>query len=127
MADRTYHITADKAGQTLAALVRKWQPELSWSEARGVVERRRVLVNGNLCLDPARRVKEKEVVRVTEHAQKKPPETEQVHLRHLDPYVVVVEKPAGVTTIRHPEEDDWPDRRKQIQPTLDELLPRVIA
>jgi 23S rRNA pseudouridine1911/1915/1917 synthase len=127
MTDRTYHITAAEAGQTLAALVRRWQPALSWSEARGIVERRRVLVNGNLCLDPARRVKEDEVVKVTAHAQKKPPEQEQVRLRHLDSHVVVVEKPAGVTTMRHPEEDDWPDRRKQIQPTLDELLPRVIA
>jgi 23S rRNA pseudouridine1911/1915/1917 synthase len=127
MADRTYHITAAEAGQTLAALVRKWEPGLSWTEARGVVERRRVLVNGNLCLDPARRVKEKEVVKLTAHAQKKPPEAEQVRVRHLDPHVVVVEKPAGVTTVRHPEEDDWPERRKQVQPTLDELLPRVIA
>jgi 23S rRNA pseudouridine1911/1915/1917 synthase len=85
------------------------------------------MINGNLCLDPARRVKEKEVVKVTAHAQKKPPDQEQVKLRHLDPHIVVVEKPAGVTTVRHPEEDDWNDRRKQIQPTLDELLPKVIA
>jgi len=127
MSDRTYHITVAEAGQTLTALLRRWQPELSWSQARGVVERRRVLVNGNLCLDPARRVKENEVIRVTAHAQKKPPEAEQVRLRHLDAHVVVVEKPAGVTTVRHPEEDDWPERRKQVQPTLDELLPRVIS
>jgi len=127
MSDQTHHITTEEAGQTLAALVRRWQPELSWSEARGSIERRRVLVNGNLCLDPARRVKGGEVVKITAHAQKKPPEQEQVRIRHLDRHVVVVEKPAGVTTVRHPEEDDWPDRRKQIQPTLDEMLPRVIA
>lgn len=127
MADSTHHVTKDEAGQTLAALVRRWSPELSWNDARGVVERRHVMIDGNLCLDPARRVKEKEVVKVTSHAQKKPPDQEQVKIRHLDPFVVVVEKPAGVTTVRHPEEDDWNDRRKQIQPTLDELLPKVIA
>lgn len=127
MPDSTHHITKDEAGQTLAALVRRWSPELSWNEARGVVERRRVMVNGNLCLDPARRVKEQEVVKVTAYAQKKPPDQDQLKIRHLDPFVVVVEKPAGVTTVRHPEEDDWNDRRKQIQPTLDELLPKVIA
>ena len=74
MPDTTRHISKDEAGQTLAALIRCWSPELSWNDARGVVERRRVMVNGNLCLDPARRVKEKEVVKITAHAQKKPPD-----------------------------------------------------
>jgi 23S rRNA pseudouridine1911/1915/1917 synthase len=127
MPDTTHHISHDEAGQTLAALIRRWSPELSWSEARAVVERRRVMIDGNLCLDPARRVKEKEVVKVTAQPQKKPPDQEQVVIRHLDAHIVVVEKPAGVTTVRHPEEEDWNDRRKQIQPTLDELLPKVIA
>lgn len=127
MPDSTHHITKDEAGQTLAALVRRWSPELSWNEARGVVERRRVLVNGNLCLDPARRVKENEVVRVTAHAQKKPPDQDQLKIRQLDPYVVVVEKPAGVTSVRHPEEDDWKEKRKHLQPTLDEMLIRAVA
>ena len=31
-----------------------------------------------------------------------------------------------MTTLRHSEEHDWPSRRKQVQPTLDEVLPRVI-
>lgn len=127
MPDAIHHVTAEEAGQTLAALVRRWSPELSWNEARGVVERRRVMIDGNLCLDPARRLKQKEVVKITAHPQKKPPDQEQVKLRHLDAHIVVVEKPAGLTTVRHPEEDDWKDRRKQIQPTLDELLPKVIA
>ena len=43
---------------------------------------------------------------------------------HLDEHLVVVQKPAGVTTLRHREETDLPQRRKQLQPTLDELLPR---
>lgn len=127
MPDTTRHITPDEAGQTLAALLRRWTPELSWTEARGIVERRRVAVNGNLCLDPARRVKAEEVIKISAHPQKKPPDQEQINLRHIDPYVVVVEKPAGVTSVRHPEEDDWKDRRKQIQPTLDELIPKAIA
>ena len=48
-------------------------------------------------------------------------------MRYLDSHIVVVEKPAGMTTTRHQEERDWPARRKQLQPTLDELLPAVIA
>jgi len=38
----------------------------------------------------------------------------------------VVEKPAGVTTERHAEEQHWPARRKQRQPTIDELVVRIL-
>jgi len=41
--------------------------------------------------------------------------------------VVVVEKPAGMTTTRHAEERHWPARRRQLEPTLDELLPGILA
>ena len=54
------------------------------------------------------------------------PREEDVRIRYLDRHLVVVEKPAGMTTLRHPEERNWPKRRKQLQPTLDEMLPRVI-
>jgi 23S rRNA pseudouridine1911/1915/1917 synthase len=127
MNEQTYHISAEEAGQTLAALLRRWFPELSWSAARALAATRRVLVHGNLCLDPARRLKQGDVVKVVAQPQKKTPEPDQIRIRHLDGHIVVVEKPAGVTTLRHPEEEDWPQRRKQIQPTLDELLPKVIA
>jgi 23S rRNA pseudouridine1911/1915/1917 synthase len=40
---------------------------------------------------------------------------------------VVVEKPSGMTTLRHPEERHWPRRRRDLQPTLDEVLPRIVA
>jgi 23S rRNA pseudouridine1911/1915/1917 synthase len=49
-----------------------------------------------------------------------------VRIVHLDDSVVVVDKPAGVTTTRHAEERDWPARRRQVQPTLDEMLPALI-
>lgn len=127
MTDQTFHIAADQAGQTLAALIRRWHPELSWAEARAIVGKRRVMIQGNLCLDPARRLKTGEVIKLMGQAQKKPPTQEQIRIRHLDSHVVVVEKPAGMTTVRHPEEKDWPAQRKQVQPTLDELLPKVIA
>jgi 23S rRNA pseudouridine1911/1915/1917 synthase len=127
MNDQTFHISADQAGQTLAALIRRWHPELSWSDARSIVEKRRVVIQGNLCLDPARRLKAGEVVKVMGQAQKKTPTQEQIKIRHLDAHIVIVEKPARMTTVRHPEEKDWPARRKQLQPTLDELLPKVIA
>jgi 23S rRNA pseudouridine1911/1915/1917 synthase len=40
---------------------------------------------------------------------------------------VVVDKPTGITTTRHTEELSWPTRRRQVQPTLDEMVPDAIA
>src|SRR5262245_42894837 len=51
-------ISAELAGQTLAAVVRAHQPGRSWSEVRRFIAHRLVKLNGELCLDPARRVKE---------------------------------------------------------------------
>jgi 23S rRNA pseudouridine1911/1915/1917 synthase len=50
-----------------------------------------------------------------------------VRIIYLDANVVVVEKPAGITSTRHKEEKHWSARRKQLQPTLDEMLPALIA
>jgi 23S rRNA pseudouridine1911/1915/1917 synthase len=55
------------------------------------------------------------------------PKAEHIRIVYLDEHVVVVEKPPGITSTRHSEELSWPARRRQFQPTLDELLPQVIA
>jgi 23S rRNA pseudouridine1911/1915/1917 synthase len=124
---QSFSVAEAQAGQTLAALLRQWLPGQTWTQVRRLVAARRVSVNGNVCLDPARRLKAGDAVKLLGHSAAEPPREEHVKVRYLDPHVVVVEKPAGVTTVRHPEEEDWPARRKQLQPTLDELLPRVIA
>lgn len=123
----TVTLSAGDDGQTLAAVLRRLRPKLSWSDANRLVTGRYVQVNGNLCLDPARRLKRGEVVRLWSFPQAKPPDADDVRLVHVDEQVVVVDKPAGLTTLRHREEQDWPERRRGLQPTLDELLPELLA
>jgi len=123
----TLTLSAEHDGRTLAAVLRLLRPNLSWSDANRLVTQRHVQVNGNLCLDPARRLKRGEVVRLWDFPQAKPPDADEVRIVHLDEQVVVVDKPAGLTTVRHREEQDWPERRRGIQPTLDELLPKLLA
>ncbi|MCS6977639.1 MAG: RluA family pseudouridine synthase [Gemmatales bacterium] len=122
-----HHVTAQQANQTVAALLRTLMPGQSWSQVRNLIAVRRVMINGNLCLDPARRLKEGDVLKILPHPGPKPPTQEDIKIRYLDGQIIVIEKPAGITTVRHPAEADWPARRKQLQPTLDELLPRIIA
>ena len=124
--DRTYHIRPVLAGQTLASALRGLIRDLSWEEARRLVAGRQVQVNGNLVLDDARRLKAGDVVKVFASARAPVPTSQDVAVRHLDRDLVVVEKPAGMTTLRHAEERDWPQRRKQRQPTLDEVLQEML-
>ena len=122
-----FHAGEQEAGDTLLAAIRGWLPETSWNEARRLVRKRHVQVNGNLCLDEARRLKLKEVVKVHKFPLAPPPTADRVKIVYVDDHVIVVEKPSGVTSVRHAQEQGWPDKRKQFQPTLDEMLPRVLA
>lgn len=122
-----FHAGEREAGDTLLAALRGWLPETSWNEARRLVRKRHVQVNGNLCLDEARRLKDKEVVKVHLYPLAPPPSAERVKLVYIDDQIVVVEKPSGITSVRHAQEQNWPDKRKQFQPTLDEVLPKLLA
>lgn len=123
----SFPVATDQVGATLAALLRSRDAGLSWSQAQQLIRSRRVLVNGNLCLDAGRRLTAGEVIKVLPYSAAPLPTDRDVRVRHLDAQLVIVEKPAGMTSTRHSEEQDWPSRRKQVQPTLDELLPRILA
>ena len=127
VAAQTFHLTPEHEGQSLASALKRLQPEASWSQVRKLIAGRRVQVNGNLCLDEGRRVKAGDVVKLLDRAASKPVSDEDIRLVHVDEHLLVVQKPAGVTTLRHREETDLPQRRKQLQPTLDELLPHALA
>jgi 23S rRNA pseudouridine1911/1915/1917 synthase len=124
--DVVFHIVEAEEGRTLAHGLRRFAPDLSWTDIRKRIAGRRVQVNGNLCLDEARRLVTGDVVKVLAHPAAAPPRESDIRIRYLDRHIVIVEKPAGMTTLRHPEERDWPQRRKQLQPTLDETLPALV-
>ena len=124
----TLTVGGDLVGQTLAASLRRAKPELSWSLARRLIETRHVRINGELWLDPARRLKAGEVVEVLSRPERLPKAfAEDLAVRHLDDHVVVVEKPAGINTVRHPSELNWDVVRRGLSPTLEDRLQKTIA
>lgn len=124
--NKVYHVSDQQAGATIVAALKQWVPELTWNDAKKLVSSRRIGVNGATCLDEARRLKLGEVVHCYAHARTPPPTAEDIKILYLDNYVAVVVKPALMTTLRHVEERQWNEKRKNLQPTLDELLPKVI-
>ena len=102
-------------------------PGESWSALRKLMAARRVLVNSTLCLDEARRLKPGEIVEVSMRAHSPPPTAADVRVVWLDTDLVVVDKPAGMTTLRHWAERDWSSEKKTRQPALDDVLPELVA
>jgi 23S rRNA pseudouridine1911/1915/1917 synthase len=125
--EQIFRVLPKQVGQTIAAALRDWLPGQSWTQLRKLLEARRIMVSGNLCTDVGRRLKLQDVVKVLPHPMAAPPRDSDVKVVYLDSQVIVVDKPPGVTSTRHSEEQNWSPRRRQVQPTLDEMLPAIIA
>jgi 23S rRNA pseudouridine1911/1915/1917 synthase len=125
--EKLFRVLPRQVDQTIAAVLREWLPGQSWSDVRRLLKSRKVTINGNLCVDAGRRLRLTDVVKVLPQSLAPPPDELDLRIVYLDKHVVVVEKPSGMTTTRHSEEQDMSPRRRQLQPTLDELLPRAIA
>lgn len=124
-----FAVTPQEAGHTLAKVLRSRLGGPSWGEVKKLIAARRVKVGDAVSSDDARRLKEGEVVVLL--AEPKPlPRTahpERLVVRHLDDHVVVVEKPPGVNTVRHPKEWEWSDERRRLDPTLQDIAQWAIA
>jgi 23S rRNA pseudouridine1911/1915/1917 synthase len=129
MAKHIFTVQPRQAGQPLAHLLR-FHLHLAPAEVRRLFETRQVWVNGKLCLEVKRRLPAGSRVEVR---QGKPARSEapgaQPIIRHLDRHIVVVDKPAGLTTMRHPGEAAEFGKRatRFLPPTLADLLPDLIA
>ncbi|MBY0514464.1 MAG: RluA family pseudouridine synthase [Gemmataceae bacterium] len=124
-----FTVTPQEAGHTLAKVLRSRLGGPSWTDVRKLIAARRVKVGDAVCSDDARRLKENEVVVLLEHPKPLPraAHPERLVVRHRDDHVVVVEKPAGVNTVRHPKEWEWSDERRRLDPTLQDLTQWAIA
>jgi 23S rRNA pseudouridine1911/1915/1917 synthase len=124
-----FTVAPQEAGHTLAKVLRSRMGGPSWNEVRKVIAARRVKVGDSICSDDARRLKENEVVVLLEHPRPLPraAHPDRLVIRHLDEHLVVVEKPAGVNTVRHPAELEWSEQRRELDPTLQDLTQWSIA
>jgi 23S rRNA pseudouridine1911/1915/1917 synthase len=124
-----FTVSPQEAGHTLAKVLRSRLNGPSWTDVRKLIAARRVKVGEAICSDDARRLKENEVVVLLEHPKPLPrvAHPDRLVVRHLDEHVVVVEKPSGVNTVRHPAELEWSEQRRELDPTLEDLTQWAIA
>ncbi len=99
--------------------------QISWPAARKAITSGKVLVDGEVALDPLRRTFVGDVIAL-EPARPRPHVARlgdlERNLVYLDASVVVVRKPAGVSTV--PFGDESPDEARQ---TLDALVREILA
>lgn len=124
-------IGPEDAGRTLEAMLRRLLPGHSWEQVRKVVAARRVRLGRppavDLCMDSARRVHAGEMVQINERSAPPVARPGGLVVRYLDSQVVVVEKPSGLNTVRHPSERQWHSSRRELVPCLNEVISRQIA
>jgi 23S rRNA pseudouridine1911/1915/1917 synthase len=152
MVVRTFVVSRAEAGRPIVAVLPS-RFRISEAQARQLLRAGRVKLDGAPCLDFARRLRSGQRVQLHAtgkhtHAGIKPSDRskrrsdaselpnptiarlqKQILIRHADDHIVVVDKPPGLTTVRHAEEvAALGERAKRfLPPTLVDLLPEIVA
>jgi 23S rRNA pseudouridine1911/1915/1917 synthase len=140
---RVIVVTRAEAGKPVGALL-KAHLGVSWGQARKLVQEKRVRQGPPLCRDVQCRTRAGQKLRVnlppksraeeTEPAspirkQASAPKTPQIPICYIDEHLVVVDKPAGLTTMRHAHEaaEFGARGRKFLPVTAADLLGKALA
>jgi 23S rRNA pseudouridine1911/1915/1917 synthase len=152
MSTRSYVVGRAEAGRTLADWLHA-RLRLPRSAVAGLLRTGRVHVGGRPCPDPARRLRRGDRVHVgppprpgplprksppgapgraprpSAAAPALPAGVPPPVVRHADEHVVVADKPAGLTTMRHPGDVEGfgARARRFLPPTLQDILPGLLA
>ncbi len=122
-----FTISTDSKETVLTAMRQHLPDTPSWSAVRKLLRGRFVSIGGVLCVDEARRLGKGEVVTISNSPIAAPPTDKDVSVHYVDRELVIVEKPAGMITLRRKSDLKWSWARKNQQPTLDECIPRLIG
>src|SRR5262245_33205463 len=143
-AHNDYVVGRDDARRTVAEWLHR-HLHFSWNQARDLVRAGVVRVDGRPCRDSTERLKRGQHLRIEappprERRGGKPAGTKPAArparkkrdhgptIRFCDEHLVVVEKPAGLTTVRHPSEAaEFGRGRRYLPATLADLLPALLA
>jgi 23S rRNA pseudouridine1911/1915/1917 synthase len=135
LSTRTVTVVAGEAGKTVAAVLRV-RLRLSWSEVRRLIREGCVTLGRRTCTDPNRVVARGDRLKIRprrpSRSEARPRAVQHVPgvvIPYADEQVVVVEKPANLTTMRHPEEaaEFGPHARRFLPPTLADRLPALLG
>jgi len=125
-ARREFHIPPAMQGLALETALKRLLRDQSWSQVRALIAGRFIKLNGALAIDQMRRITPGDLIERLTHAQPPPPGDSDVQIVHRDEHLVIVEKPAGMISLRRPEEQAWDEAKKQAAPALEESVARLV-
>ncbi len=113
--DLAFAAPEGRGAQPLDRLLRERHDGASWAEVRRLIETGKVSVNGAVQRETALRVASGAQIelRMAARAHREGPRLAAGAIVHVDPHVVVVQKPAGISTVPYDENETG---------TLDELV-----
>jgi 23S rRNA pseudouridine1911/1915/1917 synthase len=137
MTTRNFTVSRSEAGTNIVDWLRG-RLHLSRPAVLKLLQERKVRLAGAPCSNPAWRLRAGQRVEVqlapprqdrSARREPRPPTLPAVIIRHLDSDLVVVDKPAGLTTMRHADEaaEFGARARRYLPVTLQDLLPSLIA
>jgi 23S rRNA pseudouridine1911/1915/1917 synthase len=139
MTTRILTVDRSEAGWTVLEWLRV-RLKMSRSAAGKLVQGHKVRLAGKVCTQPSWRLRAGQRVEVQVSSSSRRPANQPARraktsrgprpvLRFVDEHIVVVDKPAGLTTMRHAEdvEEQGPRARRFLPETLADLLPGLIA
>jgi 23S rRNA pseudouridine1911/1915/1917 synthase len=111
----TTFVVEDGAPCPIDRVLRSMHAGSSWNDVRRLVRTGKVSVDGAVVVDPSSIVRKGATVSVRMTAPRRtgPAGVSREILVHVDPHVVVVQKPAGVATVPYEDERDTLDRLVQ--------------
>ncbi len=128
-----FDVPQDLGGASLDAVVRT-AFGLTWNRARDLVRRGKVAVDGRTLTDPVKRIRSGSTVSLDLAARKTrtiASDLPEGAIVYLDPHVVVVDKPAGISTVPFDPDGMGASIAKRSAPgedvTLDERVRAVLA
>lgn len=117
-AQRRFVVPGSLAGRPLDGAL-KTLAEVSWGDARKLITRGKVSVTGTVVVDGERTVRAGDVIEVDPHARRPiaGASIDRSRLVYVDPHIVVVDKPAGISTVPYEEKE---------RGTLDQLVAALL-
>lgn len=147
MSSNRFTVERSESNYTLAAFL-KGRLQLSWSKVRALIQARRVRVNGVTAADDTLRLRIGATIELIAEGSRSPatkreskPNPKRTERKeanysgplpeivYLDESILVVEKPAGLTTMRHAEEaaEFGPRGKHYLPKTLQDILPGLLS
>lgn len=100
----TWQLNDDDDGAALGATVRKYL-ESPWNKAKKLVLDGKVMVDGVVSTSPGFRVRAGQTLAIGAASPSKPASIIGLKIIHLDSQIVVIEKPPGMLSVPHREQD----------------------